>query len=103
MDPIRSIYEDDADMMEIVREFASELPDRARSAQELLESGDLEALRTLAHQLKGAGGGYGFGEITDVAAALELAIKEGAEPAVIKDRTLLLVETLAAVVVSEAD
>ena len=103
MEPIRSIYEDDADMMELVREFANELPDRARSAQELLEAGDLEALRTLAHQLKGAGGGYGFGEITEVAAALELSIKEGAEAAVIKDRTQHLVDTLGAVVVSEAD
>ena len=103
MEPIRSVYEDDPDMLELVREFAGELPERVRLAEELLEGGDMEGLQDLAHQLKGAGGGYGFARITEVAAVLESAIKEGAEPAAIKDRAGTLCEVLRAVVVSEAD
>lgn len=90
-------------MMEIVREFASELPDRAAQANAHLADGDLDALQTLAHQLKGAGGGYGFTSITEVAASLESALKEGAGDSVLKDKTAQLCETLAAVTVTEAD
>ena len=101
MDPIRSIYENDPDMLEIVREFAAELPARANELEGTLSSGDLKALKTLAHQLKGAGGGYGFDPITETAAGLEHALKEGASEAVIKERCALLCETLRAVVIGE--
>ena len=30
----------------------------------------------MAHQLKGAGGGYGFPQVTDAARAIDLAIRE---------------------------
>lgn len=103
MDPIRSIYEDDEDMMEIVREFAEELPDRAATLESLLASGELDELKSLAHQLKGAGGGYGFTPITDAAAVLEKSLKEGADAGVLKTNTEALCETLRAVVVPEAD
>ena len=103
MDPIRSIYEGDPDMMEIVREFAVEAAGRADQVQSHLESGDLDALQTVAHQLKGAGGGYGFDCITEVAAKLEAALKDGASDGEIKDCTAALCETLRAVTVSEAD
>ena len=103
MDPIRSIYEDDEDMMDIIREFAAELADRATSLESLLASEDLAELQNLAHQLKGAGGGYGFGEITEVAAVLEASLKSGAEGSALKEQTDALCETLRAVVVAEAD
>ena len=57
MDPIRSIYEDDPDMMEIVQEFADELPGRAESAETLLREGDLgelQRLRTSSRELEAA-------------------------------------------------
>ena len=60
MDPIRSIYEDDPDMLEIVCEFARELPARVRSSRRCSQPRACAELQTLAHQLKGAGGGYGF-------------------------------------------
>jgi len=103
VDPIRSIYEDDDDMMDIIREFAAELPDRAASLESLLATDDLAELQNLAHQLKGAGGGYGFAEITEVAAALEQSLKDSADAAVLKEQTGALCETLRAVVVTEAD
>ena len=101
MEPIRSLYEDDPDMLEIVREFARELPERARVLEECLAKGSLSELQRLAHQLKGAGGGYGFAQITEVAARLEQALKAGAAEPVIKDRAAELCATLRAVVVPE--
>jgi HPt (histidine-containing phosphotransfer) domain-containing protein len=103
MDPIRSDYEDDLDMLEIIREFAEELPDRDAALQECFASGDMAKLQTLAHQLKGAGGGYGFSPISEAAARLEANLREGAEAGVIKDDLTLLCEVLRAVVVPEAD
>lgn len=101
MEPIRSAFEDDPDMLEIVREFAAELPNRMADLEDRREGGDLPALQVLAHQLKGAGGGYGFPQITDAAAALERAIKEGAGAPLIKERCVALVEILRAVEVPE--
>ena len=102
MEPIRSEYESDPDMLELVQEFAGELPDRAATLERLLAESQLEELQRLAHQLKGAGGGYGFPRITEVAASLEEAVKAGAETGVLKASTDLLCETLRAVVVPEA-
>ena len=99
LDPIRSIYEDDPDMMEIVREFAEELPGRAAAIEQGLEGGDLASVMTLAHQLKGAGGGYGFPQISEVAARLEQALKEREDDPVVKERAAELVEVVRAVVV----
>ncbi len=103
MDTIRSTYEDDPDMLEIVQEFAAELPDRVKSLEDCLEAGDLSQLQTLAHQLKGAGGGYGFPPITEVAAQLEQVLKDGGDESLVVERTASLCETLRSVEVSEAD
>ena len=101
LEPIRSIYEDDPDMLEIVRDFAAALPERRATLMSLLDANNLEALQTVAHQLKGAGGGYGFQAITDAAARLEQAAKEGAEPSVLKDFCQSLCDVLDAVRVPE--
>jgi len=36
---------------------------------------DYETVRSLAHSLKGAGGGYGFDALSEIAAAIEQAAK----------------------------
>jgi HPt (histidine-containing phosphotransfer) domain-containing protein len=43
--------------------------------ESLLRENDLAALRQAVHQLKGAGGGYGFPQITERAAQAEEQIK----------------------------
>jgi len=101
MDPIRSVYEDDPDMLEIVREFAAELPDRIADLEGRLEAGDLAQLQVLAHQLKGAGGGYGFSPVTDAAAVLEQSLKDSADAGLIKEHCGALCDTLRAVEVPE--
>ena len=101
MDPIRSTYEADPDMLEIVCDFARELPARVAKLETLVSSHAFAELQTLAHQLKGAGGGYGFAQITEVAGRLEQALKSGAPEPVMKDCTAELCATLRAVVVTE--
>ncbi|MEM1331248.1 MAG: Hpt domain-containing protein [Planctomycetota bacterium] len=71
--PLVSVYADDPDMAELVVEFVSELDDRVAALQTALDADDLVALRRMAHQLKGAGGGYGFPSITETASDLERA------------------------------
>lgn len=102
MDPIRSSYESDPDMIEIVCDFARELPARVAKIEELLQACALSELQTLAHQLKGAGGGYGFAQITEVAGRLEQALKTGAPEPLMKDCAAELCATLRAVVVPGA-
>jgi HPt (histidine-containing phosphotransfer) domain-containing protein len=101
MQPIRSVFEDDPDMLEIIREFATELPQRANEIEGLLAGNHRAKLQTAAHQLKGAGGGYGFQPITDSAGLLEHALKHGQAESVIKERCSELCEILRAVVVPE--
>ncbi len=72
---IISDLSDDADMVELVEMFVEELPQRAASMKDAIEQQDLDALCRIAHQLKGAAGGYGFPTITDAARDLEQAVK----------------------------
>jgi HPt (histidine-containing phosphotransfer) domain-containing protein len=72
---IRSEFADDPDMTEVVAEFVDNLPIRMADLTKSLERQDLPAVQRSLHQLKGAGGGYGFNEITSTAASAELSIK----------------------------
>jgi len=82
-DSIRSDYGDDADLTEVIDEFVGGLPDQAARMRDALQHNDFDGLRGLAHQLKGAGGSYGYGCLTEAARALEIAAKaadaEGAD------------------------
>lgn len=73
-DPIRSRYADDPEMQEIVAYFVAEVPNRLRELRQAWDRGDRSRVRTIAHQMKGAAGGYGFPQIGESAAALETAI-----------------------------
>ena len=103
MDAIRSTYEHDPDMLEIVREFVAIAVCRAEELEQHLRAGDLASLRTLAHQLKGSGGGYGFDLITEQAADLETSLQSGTDAAAVKDKCGVLCETLRAIRVPEAN
>ena len=56
---------------EIVEQFVDGLPAILDGLDEAVESADHEALRQLAHKLKGTGGTVGFGAFTDPAHCLE--------------------------------
>lgn len=77
-DPIFSSLASDADMIELVQEFVTNLRERMAALRSAFEAHNLTQIAQLAHQLKGAGGGYGFDVISLAAAELETASK-GAE------------------------
>lgn len=71
----RSEFADDPEMRELVDLFVGELPERMAAVREAFGAGDAESLRRLAHQLKGAGSGYGFGPISAAAGELERSVQ----------------------------
>lgn len=74
-DVLVSEFADDEDLFELVEMFVEELPDRASSIAKALDEADFATLQALAHQLRGAAGGYGFPTISDAARALEETCK----------------------------
>ncbi len=71
-DVLRStLVQDDPDMRDIVLEFLDSLRQRIQDFHAAHQAADWARLRTLAHQLKGAGGSYGYDAITGVAARME--------------------------------
>ena len=83
--PLVSEFADDPDMADIVEMFLDELPERINSLESAIKDGDAELLQRLAHQLRGAGTGYGFPQITDAGAVLEDGIRDGKPPAEIRE------------------
>ena len=78
-DPILSEFAEDPDMKDLLDTFVSELPVKLDAIREAWDHDNLSALRRIAHQLKGAGGGYGFGVIGDAAARLEATLTTGTQ------------------------
>jgi CheY-like chemotaxis protein len=81
-----STFDDDADMLEIIRQFVRGLPDRSSAILRASRADDVDALTRLAHQLKGSAGGYGFPRITEAAAEVEQALAAGLDRLVIDSR-----------------
>lgn len=73
--PLRSQFADDPDMKEIVDIFVQEMPARVEQLQRVWRAQQIEELTRLAHQLKGASGGYGFPAVGQVAAQFETTLK----------------------------
>ncbi len=71
--PIVSLYADDRDLTEVIAEFVAGLPGQIDAIRHARNHGDWPLARRLAHQLKGAGGSYGYPAVTDAALRLEQA------------------------------
>lgn len=78
--PIHSRFASDPEMREIVALFVAELPARIGELHAAWRTGDLDRIRIMAHQLKGAGGGYGFPDLSTLAGELEAAIRAPGAP-----------------------
>jgi HPt (histidine-containing phosphotransfer) domain-containing protein len=74
MPTLRSQLANDPEMRELLELFLSELPKRANAVMHAWQSGELNTLRRVAHQLKGSCAGYGFPTIGSVAGDLENTI-----------------------------
>lgn len=75
--PVRSAFADDPDFAELVEFFVESMPERQDAMRTSFGAGDYDSLRVTAHQLKGAGGGYGFDGVSERAALLEQLCSEG--------------------------
>jgi HPt (histidine-containing phosphotransfer) domain-containing protein len=90
----------DFEFDELKREFLTEATTKVDEIASLLQSGGLGAPEKerafyLAHQLKGAGGSYGFSVISTEAAALEKELeKDAPDPAAIRQRVTRLGEVI---------
>jgi HPt (histidine-containing phosphotransfer) domain-containing protein len=73
--PLVSTMRNEPEMRELLDQFVRGLPARVERLTALLQQNDLKELRSVVHQLKGAGGGYGFDRITELAASAEARIK----------------------------
>lgn len=74
--PLRSEFADDPAMAELLELFAAELPDRVSRLETAWQQGRFEDARRVAHQLKGAGTGYGYPRVTEVAARIESELQQ---------------------------
>jgi signal transduction histidine kinase/DNA-binding response OmpR family regulator len=85
-EPLVSTFGDDADMAEIVRQFVRGLQERSSAILRASRASDVETLTRLAHQLRGAAGGYGFPRITEAAAEVEDALIAGHDRLTVESR-----------------
>ncbi|MDB5299440.1 MAG: luxQ 3 [Phycisphaerales bacterium] len=81
---LRSELEHEPSVKRLLEKFIQRLPERVGSITALLQEQDLNGLRQAIHQLKGAGGGYGFPKITELASKAEDRIKADADLATIR-------------------
>jgi HPt (histidine-containing phosphotransfer) domain-containing protein len=73
-DAVYSTLGRDPDLGSVVTCFVQALPSRIAGILEKASVADWGSLRIMAHQLKGAGGSYGFASISPAAARIEDAI-----------------------------
>lgn len=70
----------DRELEELKREFLTEAKAKVQEIAAMTsgprDSGSLDRLAYLAHQLKGSGGSYGYARISDDAAEIERAVEQ---------------------------
>ncbi|MBI3846096.1 MAG: CHASE domain-containing protein [Planctomycetes bacterium] len=76
---LQSTFDSDVTMADIIAHFTAELPDRVAAMIAAAAARNLERLAILAHQMKGAAGGYGFPSIGEKAAEIETLAKAAAD------------------------
>jgi len=77
---IRSELADDVDIAPLLPEYLSELQEKADRIEQLGAQNNWPAVAGLAHQIKGAAGGYGYPKITAAAADVEAAARQSEPP-----------------------
>ncbi len=65
------------DFVEILREFASEIPSLLEQLERLAHESEYEAAARIAHQVKGSSANFGFRQVSESAAAIESRAKSG--------------------------
>ncbi len=66
----------DPDLEPLIAGFLQNRQKDVVTLQAALADGDMAAIQTIGHSLKGVGGGYGFIRITELGAGLESAARD---------------------------
>ncbi len=66
----------DIDLEDLIPGFMENRQIDLQKLEQALEDQDYETLRSIGHNLKGVGGGYGFHDMTAMGAAIEEGAKE---------------------------
>jgi len=74
----------DPDLEDLIPGFLNNRAKDVVSINDMLDKGDFDSIRILGHSMKGAGGGYGFDEITEIGDKIEIAAV-AADAAVIRE------------------
>lgn len=74
---LRSNLEHEPSIHKLLSKFIARLPERVDALFAMLDEKNLESLRQTIHQLKGAAGGYGFPQLTELAGRAEQKIRNG--------------------------
>ncbi len=72
----RIIVRVDGDLEDLIPGFLENRQADIVTLQKALTDSDFETIRVLGHSMKGAGGGYGFDEISEIGSQLEQAALE---------------------------
>jgi len=74
-DMVRSEFAADPDLADVIDVFAGGLAGHVDSMRAALDARQFDELQRESHQLKGAGGSYGYPDLTDAARVLEMTAK----------------------------
>jgi len=74
---VSTLSQQDPTLVDLVEECISELPNLASQLREALQQNDFEKAARIAHNIKGAGGSYGFEPVALKAASLEQLCLKG--------------------------
>lgn len=65
----------DADLQDLIPQFVENRKNDIEALEKLIAQNDLVGISQLAHKIKGAAAGYGFVELSDLAAQMEKSAK----------------------------
>ena len=72
---ISHLVQEDPELRDVVEEFVQTLEGRLTELEQAYEKLDWDLLTTLAHRLRGAGGSYGYPDISRVCGEMEASFK----------------------------
>jgi histidine phosphotransfer protein HptB len=87
---VRSQFADDDDFRELLEVFVQGIPEKCEIFRDLRARGATDDIRVMAHQLKGAAGGYGFPGVSTAASKLEESCKSQKPDAIARSLEELL-------------
>lgn len=92
IEPLISDFADDPDMLKIIEMFVDGLSDRIESILTAFEDSNCTTVSGIAHQLKGASGGYGYPLMSELAFDVEQLANRNAEADQIEAALAVLVD-----------